>query len=144
MQIHDKLRFLRKKSGMTQSKLAESLNVSRQAISKWESGTARPDIENTISLGKLFCVSVDYLINDAMQSELDASVVKNITAKPKRNLCFIIIKIIIGLCIVLSAIVIGKGSNALATVMVGLVLIGDLALIYFVMRFLVTYFSNRR
>ena len=43
MKFHDRLFQLRKKEGLTQAELAEKLNVSRQAISKWEMGTATPD-----------------------------------------------------------------------------------------------------
>ncbi len=129
---------------MTQAKLAESLDVSRQAISKWESGTARPDIENMISLSKLFCVSVDYLINDAMESELNAPVVMDTTVKPKRNFRFIIIIIIIAFCVALAVMVIGKATNNFSNAMLGVSLIGVLAFIYFVVRLLIKYFSNRR
>lgn len=71
MQFRDKLFKMRKKSGMTQAELAEILNVSRQAISKWEMGTAVPDVTNMMSLSKLFNVSVDYLVNDELETEED-------------------------------------------------------------------------
>ena len=50
MQFRDKLFQLRKRDGMTQAELAEAINVSRQAISKWEMGTAVPDVSNMLAL----------------------------------------------------------------------------------------------
>ena len=59
--LSEKLYQLRKKSGLSQEQLAEQLNVSRQAISKWESGTAVPESEKLITISNYFGVSVDYL-----------------------------------------------------------------------------------
>lgn len=64
MTMNEKLVQLRKDKGVTQIELAEALNVSRQAVSKWESGGALPSTENLIFLSKLYGVSIDYLIND--------------------------------------------------------------------------------
>lgn len=69
MTFGEKLQFLRKQSGLSQEQLAERLAVSRQAISKWELGSALPDTENVIQLGRLFQVSLDYLLDDAIQAE---------------------------------------------------------------------------
>ncbi len=76
MQFQDKLFLLRKRQGMTQAELSEAINVSRQAISKWEMGTAVPDVSNMLALSKVFHVSVDYLVNDEMENESDAPVVR--------------------------------------------------------------------
>ncbi|HCC04388.1 MAG TPA: transcriptional regulator, partial [Clostridiales bacterium] len=46
MKFNENLKYLRKQAGLTQEQLAEKLNVSRQAITKWESGQSFPDIEN--------------------------------------------------------------------------------------------------
>ena len=62
MNFGEKLAFLRKQHGMTQMELAEKLDISRQAVSKWERGTAEPSTENLISIGKLFDVSIDDLV----------------------------------------------------------------------------------
>lgn len=67
--LSEKLYKLRKKSGLSQEKLAEQLNVSRQAISKWESGTAVPESEKLIIISEYFKVSVDYLLKDADEKE---------------------------------------------------------------------------
>ena len=64
MKLCDKLQKLRKENNITQEGLADKLNVSRQAVSKWESGTAYPDTEKLIAISKLFNISLDELIND--------------------------------------------------------------------------------
>lgn len=64
MNLPAKLTSLRKQKGMTQLKLAEILNVSRQAVSRWEAGSAVPSTDNLKILSDLYGVSVDYLLND--------------------------------------------------------------------------------
>ena len=64
MALSEKLYSLRKKSGLSQEQLAQQLNVSRQAISKWESGTATPETEKLLILSDYFQVSLDYLLKD--------------------------------------------------------------------------------
>ena len=62
MNFCEKLQLLRKSKGYTQEKLAEEMHVSRQAVAKWESGMAWPDIENLLQISNLFHVTVDYLV----------------------------------------------------------------------------------
>lgn len=69
MTLPEKLHTLRKKSGLSQEQLAEQLGVSRQAISKWESGQSVPESEKLILLSNYFNVSLDYLLKD----NIDAS-----------------------------------------------------------------------
>ena len=64
MNLPEKLTYLRKEKGLTQASLAETLNVSRQAISRWEVGTAVPSTDNLKVLSNLYGVPVDYLLND--------------------------------------------------------------------------------
>ena len=66
MECREKLIRLRKKRGLTQLELAEAVDVSRQAISKWEVGTATPSIENLRSLSIFYGVPADLLLNDAL------------------------------------------------------------------------------
>lgn len=66
MKLGDKILMLRKKEGLSQEQLAEKLNVSRQAVSRWEQGSALPDAGNIRQLSKVFAVSADYLLNDDM------------------------------------------------------------------------------
>lgn len=69
MILADKIVDLRKKSGWSQEELAEKLNVSRQAISKWEGAQSVPDMGRIIQLSELFGVSTDYLLKDNMENE---------------------------------------------------------------------------
>lgn len=64
MELKEKLVALRKEKGLTQLVVAEKLNVSRQAISRWESGTALPSTDNLRCLGALYEVPIDYLVNE--------------------------------------------------------------------------------
>ena len=64
MNFSEKLQILRKNKGLTQEALADKLNVSRQAVAKWESGLAYPDISNLIQISDLMSVTVDYLVRD--------------------------------------------------------------------------------
>ncbi|MEE0965616.1 MAG: helix-turn-helix transcriptional regulator [Bacilli bacterium] len=64
MEFQDKLRLLRKEKGMSQEALAGELNVSRQAVSKWETGEGYPETEKLIMISDLFEVSLDYLMRD--------------------------------------------------------------------------------
>lgn len=64
MTMGEKIQLLRKQHGMSQEELAQQLNVSRQAISKWELDCSKPDIDNIISLGELFNISTDYLLTE--------------------------------------------------------------------------------
>ena len=63
MTFAEKLQKLRKQNGLSQEQLAEKLNVSRQAVSKREMGS-NPDMENMVKLGRYFDCSLDYLMND--------------------------------------------------------------------------------
>ena len=66
MKLEEKLISLRKEKGLSQMKLAEMMNVSRQAISRWEVGAAVPSTDNLKFLGNLYGVSLEYLLhNDA-------------------------------------------------------------------------------
>lgn len=67
MELKEKLVALRKEKGLTQIAVAEKLNVSRQAISRWESGMALPSTDNLKCLGALYGVPVDYLINEGTE-----------------------------------------------------------------------------
>lgn len=70
MKFNEKLQKLRKEKGMSQEGLAEVLGVSRQAISKWESGQSYPEMDNLITLSELFGVTIDSLIKDGdLQSD---------------------------------------------------------------------------
>ncbi len=82
MKLADKIITLRKTRGLSQEELAEKLNVSRQAVSRWEVGSALPDAGNILQLSKLFGVTADFLLNDEYESDSDIPVIK---AEKKRS-----------------------------------------------------------
>ncbi len=67
MILADKIIRLRKKNGWSQEELAEKMNVSRQAVSKWEAAQTTPDLEKILQLGNLFGVTTDYLLKDEIE-----------------------------------------------------------------------------
>lgn len=67
MILADKIILQRKKCTWSQEELAEKLNVSRQAISKWESAQTTPDLARILEMGRLFGVSTDYLLKDEIE-----------------------------------------------------------------------------
>jgi transcriptional regulator with XRE-family HTH domain len=83
MKLSDKLITLRKENGWSQEDFAEKLDVSRQAISRWENGTALPDAQNILQISKLFNVTADYLLNDDYEGETDISAVEEAAEEAK-------------------------------------------------------------
>lgn len=69
MTLGERIAYYRKKAGYSQEGLAEQLNVSRQAISKWETGEATPDAERIIALAAVLGISTDTLLLDKEESE---------------------------------------------------------------------------
>ncbi len=69
MKFCNKLPKLRKEKNYSQEQLAEKLNVSRQAISKWESGSSYPDMEKMIEICKIFDCTLDQLMDDGVISK---------------------------------------------------------------------------
>ena len=63
----EKLLELRRQKGLSQEQLADRLGVTRQSVSKWESGAALPELGKLIALSDLFSVSVDYLVKDQLE-----------------------------------------------------------------------------
>ena len=63
MTLGEKLTQARKTAGLTQAEAAAKLNVSRQAVSRWESGRSKPSTERLLALGELYGVSIDQLLN---------------------------------------------------------------------------------
>ncbi|MCD7824172.1 MAG: helix-turn-helix domain-containing protein [Oscillospiraceae bacterium] len=74
MILSEKLLALRTKAGLSQEDLAEKLDVSRQSVSKWESGSSIPEIDKILKISEIYGVSTDYLLKDEVE-ELPAEVV---------------------------------------------------------------------
>lgn len=64
MKLAEKLLLLRRRQGLSQEEMARRLHVSRQAVSRWESGSALPDAANIVQLSDLFGVTADDLLRD--------------------------------------------------------------------------------
>ena len=64
MTLSNKLKDLRKQAGLSQEQMAERLNVSRQAITKWETDAGMPDIPNLVAIARLFAITVDELLGE--------------------------------------------------------------------------------
>ena len=103
MKLDEKLVYLRKEKGLTQLKVAEELNVSRQAISRWESGVAMPSTENLRRLSELYSVPLDYLTNE--DSEQPARVEEDNGEKRKNRkwsswlICILLIMVAVAIII---------------------------------------------
>ena len=71
--LGERIYALRSRDGMSQGALADAINVSRQAVSKWENGMGMPTPENIVAMSVLFCVTTDYIligkVNDAAPEE---------------------------------------------------------------------------
>lgn len=98
MELHKRLATLRKEKGLSQLELAESLNVSRQAISRWEVGTVIPTKKNLLALSELYEVPLNVLLSDEI--ETDISSVDKGTGEPKQNFA---LKLVAIFCIVFIA-----------------------------------------
>ena len=67
MRFSEKLMELRRREGLSQEQLADQLRVTRQSVSKWESGAAMPELNKLIMLSDFFDVTIDYLVKDHVQ-----------------------------------------------------------------------------
>lgn len=65
MKLSEKICYCRKKAGLSQEALAEQIGVSRQAISKWETGESSPEVSKLPLLAQVFHVSLDWLLSEA-------------------------------------------------------------------------------
>ncbi|CDF11923.1 putative uncharacterized protein [Mycoplasma sp. CAG:776] len=102
MNIGEKIYNLRKKKNMSQEDLASVLNVSRQTISKWETGESNPDIDKIVPLCNFFEISTDEFLKGK-----DITYERKITKEKRKNkaltfsLCVLIFSVMIILCIIL-------------------------------------------
>lgn len=71
MLFNEKIKKIRKESNLTQEELSEKLNVSRQAITKWETGEGIPDIENLKQISNLFNISIDELVKEDLDTNVN-------------------------------------------------------------------------
>ena len=79
MLFADKLQNLRKSKGLSQEELAEKCNVTRQSVSKWETGLGYPETEKLLILCEILDVDLDYLLRDKSLKAQDNSTQKGIS-----------------------------------------------------------------
>ena len=84
MELKDKLIELRNKKGLSQIAAAEALDVSRQAISRWETGASAPSTENLIELSRLYGVPIDELVNGGVSCRAESGAEAATAAAPHR------------------------------------------------------------
>ncbi|MBO4293002.1 MAG: helix-turn-helix transcriptional regulator [Clostridia bacterium] len=98
MSLSENLQNLRKIKKMSQEELAEQLNVSRQAVSKWESGNGYPETEKIISICEIFDCSMDQLVKGKISSDIKSE---------KSNYDLIMTKAAKGISLGVAAILLG-------------------------------------
>lgn len=134
-----KLQSYRKQRGMSQENLAESIGVSRQAVSKWESGQSYPEMEKMIVLSDLFGVSLDHLVKDIPEplesSSHPPAVPLNPTYKfhyeyKSRRTCFGVplVHIHIGRGMYVAKGIVAIGNIAIGALSIGVLACGGLSL----------------
>ncbi|MCK5761296.1 MAG: helix-turn-helix transcriptional regulator [Candidatus Izimaplasma sp.] len=69
MELHDKLRILRKLKNLTQQNISQQFYISRQAVQKWESGETSPDITKLLELAEIYGITVDDLLNRKLDEQ---------------------------------------------------------------------------
>ena len=79
MNLHEKIYELRKNEGYSQETLSEKLGVSRQSVSKWETGESVPEIDKIVALSKIFSVTTDFLLNDDYEDKAEKETAKEDT-----------------------------------------------------------------
>lgn len=89
MILADKIALLRHQKSWSQEELAHQLDVSRQAVSKWESGASIPDLDKILKLSALFEVTTDYLLKDELEqpdAPAAASQLESLVTEPRRTI----------------------------------------------------------
>ena len=108
MKLEEKLISLRNEKGLSQMKLAEMMNVSRQAISRWEVGAAVPSTDNLKFLGNLYGVSLEYLLhNDAPKpNQNETPMQKRIIEKQesRRKTVFVVLMAVLAVAVIVLSV----------------------------------------
>ena len=101
MKLSEKLIKLRKEKGLSQEEFGNEVNVSRQAVSKWENEESKPDIDKIQEIGKKFNISYDYLLNDEIETmeEIPKKECKKYKGKVVLKVILVILLIYLLICI---------------------------------------------
>lgn len=139
MDFAEKLQNYRKQKGMSQENLAEAIGVSRQAVSKWESGQSYPETDKLIALCELFHVSMDHLVRGVLLEQQEMPLGSNDRTTPRDRTHYEykskttwfgvpLIHINVGRGIYVAKGIIAIGNIAIGAVSLGLVALGGLSL----------------
>lgn len=85
MKLSEKIVTLRKQKGWSQEELADKLNVSRQAVGKWETETALPEVDKILQMATLFEVSTDCLLKDDMSLPIQQAPATQTTSAKRKS-----------------------------------------------------------
>ncbi len=106
MTLGERIQDLRKKNGYSQEKLAEYLNMSRQAVSKWEQNVCEPNLDCLTEMARLFDVDMDYLITGS-SSKKESNVKEQTviikeagTSIQKKDIVYLLLLIVSSLCLI--------------------------------------------
>lgn len=136
MSIGEKIYHLRKKNNLSQEDLADVLNVSRQTISKWETGESNPDFDKIVPLCDYFNISTDDLLKGTLE-EIEKLEQEDITCeKHKKAFAICSCIVILTLILTLSIIFEETGNDILmgSVVIIGFGLIGIILVYFFLTR----------
>ncbi len=97
-----------------------------------------------LTLSKTFNVSIDYLVNDEMNNEQDSPIVKSTAADFKLNYQYILVRVIVAICVIVIVLIVGILRRSLMVAMLLLSIMEIIFLIYYGMRLLMLYFSNKK
>lgn len=102
MSFGNNLVNLRKQKGWSQDELADNLNLSRQAVSKWENDMSKPDIDNVKKISQLFSVGIDDLLNNDISNDKAFSI--DIKKKDKRDRWIALVKVMVLALVIIYAL----------------------------------------
>lgn len=119
MTLGERIKEFRHMEGLSQEGLAEKLNVSRQAITKWESDNGVPDIDNLVSLSRLMGITLDELV---LGEQKDVEEIKEVAIKQRTNNCRVYLIAVGGfsfanICWLISLVLNVANGNDLAAVL---------------------------
>ena len=128
MKFNENLKYLRKEAKLTQEQLAEKLNVSRQAVTKWESGQSLPDIQNLKEIADMFEVTMDALVGDIGTKK------ESVINKKINDIGYFIFAtvVVIGICIISVMEYINSVTNDENKVIISYIMLGIGAFVFFV------------
>lgn len=117
MSLTEKLILLRKQKGLTQMDLAERLDVSRQAVSRWEVGSSAPSTDNLKVLSELYGVTVDYLLNDEQDGSNAQNQSENVCPKKYSVILIGIISLLLVIGVVVCLLIFRHRGQEIVTPM---------------------------